>query len=281
MEKDSVANNFIKGGRNTLYQQRASINYELPLSKLPITDWISSRYSYGTSYNWIGASRVAFELGNTIENSQENTLNTQFNFTNLYAKSRWLRAIDNIPMPKPKPVVADQKKTKKGDLLKGTTVNNSLTPTPLGYTIPTKEEALRGLTGQKRKDALHKWRQQKRDERTAVRLANANRMLELSGFERGLGKLITMVKTVQINYSANFRSRVPGFMDSSRALGQDWNSMQPGLDYVFGKQPDTAWLNKKASQGMITRDSTFNFLYRQNFEQRLSLTAQIEPIREF
>ena len=49
--------------------------------------------------------------------------------------------------------------------------------------------------------------------------------------------------------------------------------MQPGLDYVFGKQPDTAWLNKKAAQGVITRDSNFNLLYTQDFEQRMSITA--------
>ncbi|MDP3667490.1 MAG: cell surface protein SprA, partial [Sediminibacterium sp.] len=37
----------------------------------------------------------------------------------------------------------------------------------------------------------------------------------------------------------------------------------------------------KASAGLITRDSTFNFLFRQSFEQRFSITAQLEPIREF
>jgi len=56
--------------------------------------------------------------------------------------------------------------------------------------------------------------------------------------------------------------------------------MAPGMDYVFGKQPDTSWLNKKAAQGLITRDSTFNFMFRQNFDQRLSITAQVEPIKE-
>ena len=33
--------------------------------------------------------------------------------------------------------------------------------------------------------------------------------------------------------------------------------------------------------GLITRDSTFSSLYRQNFDQRLSITAQLEPVREF
>jgi cell surface protein SprA len=282
-KRDSVRGNLFNGGRNTLYQQRASLNWDIPLNKLPITDWISARYSYATSYNWIGASRVALELGNTIENSQENNFNTQFSFGNLYAKSKWLRAIDNIPMPQSRQA-ANNPNTKKNskdksNMLNGTDVKTSQ-QNSLGFAVPTKEEALRGLTGKLRKEALVKWKQQKRDERTAQKMAKANQPIELSGFERGIGKFITMVKTVQLNYSANFRSRVPGYMDSSKTLGQNWSSMQPGLDYVFGGQPDTNWLNKKASQGLISRDSSFNYLYRQNFEQRFSITAQIEPIRE-
>ncbi|KAF0242241.1 MAG: hypothetical protein FD183_439 [Chitinophagaceae bacterium] len=57
VKRDSVRNNFFSGGRNTLYQQKALLNYNIPLSKLPFSDWVTARYSYGTSYNWIGASR--------------------------------------------------------------------------------------------------------------------------------------------------------------------------------------------------------------------------------
>uniref|UniRef100_UPI0038D08DF7 hypothetical protein n=1 Tax=Hafnia paralvei TaxID=546367 RepID=UPI0038D08DF7 len=96
-KKDSLRDNFFKGGRNTLYQQKAILNYNIPLNKIPLTDWITARYTYGTSYNWIGGSLLAPALGNTIENSQENNVSTQFNFASLYAKSRWLRALDNIP----------------------------------------------------------------------------------------------------------------------------------------------------------------------------------------
>ncbi|MCX6298658.1 MAG: cell surface protein SprA [Bacteroidetes bacterium] len=262
IKKDSVFNNFITGGRNTLYQQRATLNYDIPLSKLPITDWITARYSYATTYNWIGASRVALELGNTIENSQENNINTQFNFANLYSKSKLLRSLDNVSMQR----------------------NNAKVAAPnnvLGFVIPSKEDALKNLTGKLRVAALQKWRQQKRDQRIALRLAKANQPVDLNGWEKSIGKLLTMVRTIQINYSAHYRSRVPGFMDSTQAIGQNWNSMQPGLDYVLGKQPDTSWLNKKATQGLLSRDSTFNYLYRQNYEQRFAITAQLEPIREW
>ncbi len=103
----------------------------------------------------------------------------------------------------------------------------------------------------------------------------------MPGIVRATGRLLTMVKRASVNYSENYRSRVPGYTDSTQYLGQNWNSMAPGLDYVFGKQPDSNWLNRKASQGLITRDTTFNFMFRQSLDQKLSLTAQLEPIREF
>ncbi|MDE3253752.1 MAG: cell surface protein SprA, partial [Bacteroidota bacterium] len=53
-KKDTVRRNFFKGGRNTLYQQKAILGYSLPLNKFPMTDWINARYTYATSYNWIG-----------------------------------------------------------------------------------------------------------------------------------------------------------------------------------------------------------------------------------
>jgi cell surface protein SprA len=268
-KKDTVRENFFKGGRNTLYTQKATLNYSLPFNKFPLTDWITARYSYGTSYNWIGASRLAINLGNTIENSQENNFNAQFNFASLYNKSKWLRALDVIPPPKPKP-----------DPKQPVNVKDAQPKNALGTTIPTKEEVVKGLKGKKRRDALKKWRQMKRDARTAERLLKANQPTELNGFTRTVGKLVTMVRGVTVQYSENYRSRLPGYMDSTQYIGQNWKTMAPGLDYVFGKQPDSNWLNQKAAKGLITRDSTFNFLFRQNYEQRLSITAQLEPIRE-
>jgi len=262
-KKDSVRKNFLDGGRNTLYLQKALLNYNIPLNKFPFSDWVTARYSYGTSYSWIGASRVAIDLGNTIENSQENNLNMQFSFGNLYAKSRWLRSLDNIPPPNAKTDAANKKLT-----------------SALGSTLPSKEETLKGLEGKSKTDALQKWRQQRRDIRIAEKLIRANEMPELNGFQRTAGKFITMFKNASINYGENFRSRLPGYMDSTRFIGQNFQSMAPGFDYTFGKQPDNDWINSKISKGLLSKDSTFNFLFRQSFEQRLSITAQLQPLSE-
>ena len=265
-KRDTVSHNFWKGGRNTLYQQRATVSYNIPLSKLPFADWITARYNYSTNYNWIGSSLLAVKLGNTLENGQQNALNGEFDFTRLYAKSRFLNAVNTPAAPKaPKRNNTDENKLQK-------TVDSSQR---------TRADVIKDLKGQAKKTALRTWRRQKRDARKGARQANFNQPMEVGGLAKTGGRLLTMVKRASVNYSENYYSRVPGYTDTSRILGNNFNSMQPGLDYVFGKQPNDAWLDKKAAQGVITKDSTFNLLYRQTFEQRLSITGQLEPIPEF
>jgi cell surface protein SprA len=287
-KKDTVKRNFWDGGRNTLYTQKATAAYTFPLGKLPLTDWITARYSYGTTYNWIGASRLATNLGNIIENGQDNTLNGEFDFTRLYQKSRFLRAVDDPNAAQLMQQKKDQKKQDEKNKKAGTNVVNPTTVTTNANqpTIPKRSEVIKDkdgkqLVGKAKKEALQKWRQQKRDARAAKRLAHANKPMELPGTVRAAGHVLTMVKRASVNYTEGYRSRIPGYMDSTRALGQNFRSMQPGLGYVFGKQPDTGWLNMKAREGVLTKDSTFNIMFRQSFTQKLSITAQLEPIKEF
>jgi cell surface protein SprA len=122
--------------------------------------------------------------------------------------------------------------------------------------LPTKEEVIKGLTGKAKREAIRKWRKLRRDERRAARALKNSEPLELPGVAKAGGRLLTLVKRGSINYGESYRTRLPGYMDSTQALGQNWNSMAPGLDFVFGMQPDTNWLNQKAAKGLISRDTT-------------------------
>jgi cell surface protein SprA len=257
-KKDSVRKNFWDGGRTVLYQQKAVLSYNLPFSKLPLTDWISGRYNYSANYNWIGASLLALNLGNTLENGKQIGFTGEFDFNRLYNKSKWLSSVSNAA-PK-------------------NTQQQTQTTTTADTTLPTKQEVVKGLHGKARKEALRQWREKKRAARKAAR--QNKQVNTASGVTKTAVQLVTMVKRASVNYSENYYSRVPGYKDSTQILGQNWKTKQPGFDYIFGKQPDTAWLNKKAAQGVIVRDSMFNLLFRQTYEKRFSITAQLEPIRE-
>jgi len=86
--------NLLRGGRTISYTQTANFSYTVPINKIPALDWTSLRANYVASFNWIGASLIARNLGNTISNSQQKGLTAELDFTRLYSKSRFLRALD-------------------------------------------------------------------------------------------------------------------------------------------------------------------------------------------
>ncbi|WP_143304970.1 T9SS outer membrane translocon Sov/SprA [Chitinophaga vietnamensis] len=93
-KRDTVWGNFWKGGRNTNYMQNVNFTYTLPTAKFPALSWTNIAVAYRTEYRWNGASLLALYLGNAIENTQQKTLTAEFKFTELYNKSKFLRAIN-------------------------------------------------------------------------------------------------------------------------------------------------------------------------------------------
>ena len=241
-KKDSLWKNLLQGGRNTLYSQNASFSYNVPLNKIPLLSFISqSTIKYQATYKWIGASRIATNLGNFLENGQQKEANVQMDFTRLYSKSKWLRQLETPPNK------ADKEKWKN----RWTKITDSVT------------------------------------NKAGVRVLRTRRILDKSALPylnvpvRVFGKLLTSLKDINITLSENAQTRLPGYADSTQALGNNFRSMAPGLDFVLGKQVDSNWLNRKSQAGLITKDADFNYLFKQNFDQTFQASARIEPVRDF
>ena len=56
--------------------------------------------------------------------------------------------------------------------------------------------------------------------------------------------------------------------------------MRQDLAFILGHQPDTNDINEYAAKGWLTNDSTFNYQNRQDYIQKLSITAQLQPVRD-
>ncbi|GAA4463510.1 hypothetical protein GCM10023093_12130 [Nemorincola caseinilytica] len=97
LKRDSLWNNVLTFGRNNSFNQSFNGTYNVPLSKLPLTDWVNARVGYSANYNWTTAPPIAYDLGNTIGNTRTKTLTGEFNMTQLYNKSRWLKALNSRP----------------------------------------------------------------------------------------------------------------------------------------------------------------------------------------
>jgi cell surface protein SprA len=98
-EKDSIKENFFKGGRNTHFHQEATFTYNFPTNKFPILDWTTLRASYRAEYDWYGASLLAKRLGNILSNGQTKSVNAELGFDRLYDKWKFLRRVYAPPVP--------------------------------------------------------------------------------------------------------------------------------------------------------------------------------------
>ncbi len=227
-KKDSLWKNFFKGGRNTLYAQSMDFTYNLPTSLFPFLDWTTISLGYRSTYAWTGASRLAVNLGNTIQNTSQKSATVELNLTQLYLKSKLLR---NIDQANSQPQAPPQQQP--GDTTKGGKKQNDSEAKQMSFVVKT---------------ILH---------------------------------LLTSVKRIGITYNEGGSTFLPGYMDSTKFLGQNWKSMEPGLDFIFGRQPDSTWLQNAGAKGLITRDPFLNNLFRQTYDQKLAVNAQVEPFRDF
>ncbi len=230
--KKQMWNNFFRGGRNLLYTQVANVSYTFPTSKIPLLDWTIFRVTYGTTYSWTAASLLAQSLGNTLQNSQQKLADGEFDFTRLYSKSKFLRALEPLQ-----------------------TQNTSNKPNiqPNNKTDTSKNK------------------------KPQVNIQN--QLPQLNAFVKAIGRILIAVKHIHITYSENSSSTIYGYVDSTQAFGMNLRNGEPGLGYVFGKQPNQTFMENLAKRGLITTDTTFNFQNQQAFNQVLNITAQLQPIR--
>lgn len=94
-KRDSVRKDFYNFGRMRDFNQIANFNYTVPFDKIGILNWISTTVRYGANYGWMQAPPAYGTLGNTIQNSREITVNSQFNMVSLYNKIPLLKRINS------------------------------------------------------------------------------------------------------------------------------------------------------------------------------------------
>ncbi len=240
LQKDTVWKNFWKGGRNTLYNQDINLTYTLPTAKFPLLDWTTVNIKYQAHYDWIGASRLAVSQGNILENGQQQEATAQLDFNKLYDKSKWLRQL------KQRSNLTDREKWRH----RITIIKDSVTTKDGRKVVKTRK------------------------------ILDKSAVPYISLPEKIFGKLLTSVKQVNASISENAHTRLPGYTDSTKLLGQNWSSLAPGFDFIIGRQPDTTWLNNASKKGLITKDTSFNNIFTQNFNQNITLSAQLEPVKD-
>lgn len=124
-------------------------------------------------------------------------------------------------------------------------------------------------------------REKKKKERQAARKAKRNTLPTLNPAVKGGLRLLTMLKRATLNYTENAGTILPGYMDSTSALGVNTSNYNPGFDFVYGYQPTQLWLEQQADKGLLSRDSIFNAQFQQSYSQNINAAATLEPLPDF
>lgn len=283
--KDTVWNNILDGGRPVNYNHDFSVQYTVPVNKLPFLDWTSLQLGYSTRYDWQEAAVTAdsTNLGNVIRNASALQMNGDLSLTSLYNKSKFLREMIRPPrkqrgknvkfetgmdkVQKGKPVVV-RHRLKTGDIQARLTAAD-------GKNIKLGYESVG---------------------RNKIRI-NSSETLEggkllVTGTETphaGVGNavarffvgILTGFKTLSVGYSEDKGTTLPGFLPEARWLGQQsYNgSSAPGFKFLFGGQDENFGL-KAAGKGWITTDSTQNNPFLMNASRTVYVRALFEPIKK-
>jgi cell surface protein SprA len=117
VDKQAIRDSILTLGRMTDYNHKATLDYTIPINKLPLLDWVTASASYSGNYNWLASSpAIAGTFGNTAENGNTKQLNGSATFTTLYNKVKYLKEVDRKyrnPRPRNQPTIKKEEDSTK------------------------------------------------------------------------------------------------------------------------------------------------------------------------
>ncbi len=243
-------------GTNLRFSQNFTIDYTLPINKIPALDWLSFSTSYNGGYNWDRAAIGSEQYGNTIRNSGALNYQSQWNLTNLYNKLDYFKRLNQSGRgryknkirrsKKKEKEIKEEKKQEKFDLAKQKQNGES--------TQTNKEKDKK-----KKKDEDDKYRK-----------------LQVHDY---FFKVITGIKDISGRYTKSTGTTMPGYSPTTSLLGfdQSWNA--PGAPFVLGQKQDTSYVLQAQNNGwLVTGNEEFRYNFTNNEGLSYSYRLNIRPI---
>ncbi len=93
--RDTIWNEVMNFGSMNRFTQNFSLNYIVPINKIPILNWVTLNARYNSTFRWEASPRSIQDImGNTIENSNTVNINGNARLTNLYNKVGFLKKLN-------------------------------------------------------------------------------------------------------------------------------------------------------------------------------------------
>ncbi|MDR0738268.1 MAG: cell surface protein SprA, partial [Prevotellaceae bacterium] len=287
---DSTWTNFWQFGRNVQYYHRYDLTWTVPINKIPLLEWTSSRFRYGGTYDWQAApilKDATYNPGNTISNSRNIMASLDFSFETLYNKVPFLRRVNDDFSGRIRrlPVMVD-------------VVYESR---PLNFTANTKRAIRHKLNTERVKATIAdadgkeiKGTVEIVDENTvSVTLGQAARgaRVKVTGrvpkkqnpaeyAGKALVRAAMLVRTLSISYSSTDATTLPGFTPGSQIMGMNHeNGWAPGWGFIFGEQ-DEGFVEKARRMNWLSQDTAMITPYSMAHTNTWDFRAMLEPFRD-
>jgi len=294
LKKDSILQEIYNFGRTTSYNHQINATYSVPLNKIPVFNWINLSTRYNASFGWDAGPILndpQIDLGNTVKNSNSIQINSQFNISNLYKKVKYL---DNLNQKySSKQNREKQAKTRTREVVYERERQTLRPSYPRSYTHKLKTEDLKVEVFDENNqlvevnfDVINENRVKITADsmlRGAKVVITGTKELGENPFifilENGV-RFITGVKNINITYSKNEGTLLPGYKPGTTILGmQDYNGLRaPGVPFILGVQdPDFAF--KAYENGWLSTDSLINSPFVMNSTEKFNIRATFEPFK--
>ncbi|WP_459507380.1 T9SS outer membrane translocon Sov/SprA [Aquirufa ecclesiirivi] len=96
---------------------------------------------------------------------------------------------------------------------------------------------------------------------------------------KSFARLFLTLRGIQVNYSVNESTTLPGFLQQPGLFGLNGNTSAPGLDFVTGGQDDAIRF-KAAQEGWLTKSTVQNVPFTQLRNTKFSYITQLEPNKD-
>jgi cell surface protein SprA len=241
------------GGYTLNYGHSYDLSYKLPFDKLPLTDWISATAKIRGSYDWTRAPLSLPQIGNTIQNSRNFSINGQVNMVTLYNKISFFEKINN-----------DGRASPRGG-----------------------RNAGRSQSDSKKSEEKDKDEEEEEDKKKKKKEREG-----LHPIVKTTGRLLMTFRNFTFNYSENDGMLLPGFGQETSLLGMN-DFGAPSLAFVSGQQneglfgrPTNSWGTADsyapfaAENGWLVQYPGLNIQHTISHTQSINGRAAFEPFKD-
>ncbi len=294
--RSELVDELLSLGENTSFSQKWNLTYQLPLDKFKLTDWITSNYRYTGSYDWLIGSELRDDInfGNSIRNTNTQSLDGTFNFTKLYTKSRYLNDVTKRMRAAQRATPAGQQARKENvkfdkanvKLQAGTVfrLKHKLKTEDVRLTVTDENgKMVQGTTNVVSKDMVEFTPNS--DATKAKISVSGRRDVEVTPFQQATDKFISvlmMIKSVNVSYSQSEGTYVPGYKFGSQLFGIsnpfNMGNYTPMAPYVLGLVPNNIdnYLN---TEHWIIDNDLLTDKYRHLYSTQWKTQATLEPVQ--